>query len=205
MRRVIRPYVILLLMLTESSCSFLSKEEVSITIGSYPKDANIYVDDQLYGKTPSIINLIPDKDKVVTLKKSGWEDKGVTLKSVFSLRKDRTKEYRRCKLDLYGFIFIFPIVGLKSVHCYDFDSRSYYLEMNKGNSSLTREQARVPNTKSIAQINPHRVYKNKGTQTRQNKQYKYLNIMPAALKEERNTNNYLPKSNTNNNDNYHYW
>ncbi|MCE3255053.1 MAG: hypothetical protein K0R25_547 [Rickettsiaceae bacterium] len=129
-RQILRIFVSSLMLISVStSCAFSNLKTVSLTIGTDPVGASIYVDGVYYGKTATEINVVPDKNYSVRLEKEGYQTINFELESRFSMRKGRDGENTTCKMDLLGSVLIFPIMGWKSVYCRDFTQRLYNFDL----------------------------------------------------------------------------
>ena len=123
--------IVIILIFSISSCAFKNQPTVFVTIDSEPSGAKIFVDDIYYGDTAKAISLIPNKNHHLRLIKDGYQTINYDLETKFSMRKNRQEEYGRCKVDLIGSIFIFPIMGLKSLYCRDFTKELYNFELTQ--------------------------------------------------------------------------
>jgi hypothetical protein len=119
-----------------SSCSFFNKKTVELGVDSFPKGAEIYVNDQYYGVTPAVIN-IPPKDGFVTLNKRGY---GTTsFKTPIFIGSVRTHadgsvdaDGVRCILDMASVIFSF---GAYTGKCADFKEKQHKITIPNNYSS----------------------------------------------------------------------
>ena len=119
-----------------SSCSFFNKKTVELGVDSFPKGAEIYVNDQYYGVTPAVINL-PPKDGFVTLNKRGY---GTTsFKTPIFIGSVRThadgsvnSDGVRCILDMASVIFSF---GAYTGKCADFKEKQHKITIPNNYSS----------------------------------------------------------------------
>jgi hypothetical protein len=119
-----------------SSCSFFNKKTVELGVDSFPKGAEIYVNDQYYGVTPAVIN-IPPKDGFVTLNKRGY---GTTsFKTPIFIGSVRTHadgsvnaDGVRCILDMASVIFSF---GAYTGKCSDFKEKQHKITIPNNYSS----------------------------------------------------------------------
>jgi len=119
-----------------SSCSFFNKKTVELGVDSFPRGAEIYVNDQYYGVTPAVINL-PPKDGFVTLNKRGY---GTTsFKTPIFIGSVRTHadgsvdaDGVRCILDMASVIFSF---GAYTGKCSDFKEKQYKITIPNNYSS----------------------------------------------------------------------
>jgi hypothetical protein len=119
-----------------SSCSFFNKKTVELGVDSFPKGAEIYVNDQYYGVTPAVINL-PPKDGFVTLNKRGY---GTTsFKTPIFIGAVRTHadgsvdaDGVRCILDMASVIFSF---GAYTGKCSDFKEKQHKITIPNNYSS----------------------------------------------------------------------
>ena len=119
-----------------SSCSFFNKKTVELGVDSFPKGAEIYVNDQYYGVTPAVINL-PPKDGFVTLNKRGY---GTTsFKTPIFIGSVRTHadgsvnaDGVRCILDMASVIFSF---GAYTGKCADFKEKQHKITIPNNYSS----------------------------------------------------------------------
>ena len=128
--------IVLFLILSTFSCSFLNSHAVVITVDSDPIGAKIYIDDVYYGNTVREISLIPDKNYHLKLQKDGYKAVNVEIKTTFSFRKyDLQADYARCRLDFLGSILIFPLFALKSPQCRDFTQKLYSFDLVPETSS----------------------------------------------------------------------
>ncbi|MES2678126.1 MAG: PEGA domain-containing protein [Pseudomonadota bacterium] len=121
--RIILPILII------SSCSLRNQPTVIITADSEPSGAKILIDGVYYGDTPKEVHLIPDKNYQLKLIKDGYQQINYEMETKFNMRKDRQEESGRCNSDLLGSIFIFPLIGLKSLYCRDFTKELYSFEL----------------------------------------------------------------------------
>ncbi|MFT6332467.1 MAG: hypothetical protein ACJAW3_000804 [Lentimonas sp.] len=122
-------FLLSLLVIILSSCSFRNDAFVTLTIDSEPGNAKIYVDGTYYGTTVKEIRLVPDKNHILELRKEGYKIVTHELRTSFTMRIRRAYDKKRCRLDFIGSIFILPYFGLKSVHCRDFSRELYSFEL----------------------------------------------------------------------------
>lgn len=126
-----------------SACSYLNNKKVVVFVNSDPVGANIYVDDKFYGTTPRDLEVVPDKNYLLTVKKEGYVTKSVELKSENSFRLNARYDgfdTRRCVIDALGSVFVIPYIAFRSVYCRNFSQNSYNFdldEMSKPISSAT--------------------------------------------------------------------
>jgi hypothetical protein len=119
-----------------SSCSFFNKKTVELGVDSFPRGAEIYVNDQYHGVTPAVINITP-KDGFVTLNKRGY---GTTsFKTPIFIGAVRTHadgsvdaDGVRCILDMASVIFSF---GAYTGRCSDFKEKQYKITIPNNFSS----------------------------------------------------------------------
>ncbi len=119
-----------------TSCSFFNKKTVELGIDSFPRGAEIYINDQYYGVTPTVIN-IPPKDGFVTLNKRGY---GTTsFKTPIFIGSVRTHangsvdaDGVRCILDMASVIFSF---GAYTGKCADFKEKQHKITIPNNYSS----------------------------------------------------------------------
>ena len=119
-----------------SSCSFFNKKTVELGVDSFPRGAEIYVNDQYHGVTPTVINL-PPKDGFVTLNKRGY---GTTsFKTPIFIGSVRThadgsvnSDGVRCILDMASVIFSF---GAYTGKCADFKEKQHKITIPNNYSS----------------------------------------------------------------------
>ena len=119
-----------------SSCSFFNKKTVELGVDSFPRGAEIYVNDQYHGVTPAVIN-IPPKDGFVTLNKRGY---GTTsFKTPIFIGSVRTHadgsvnaDGVRCILDMASVIFSF---GAYTGKCADFKEKQHKITIPNNYSS----------------------------------------------------------------------
>ena len=109
-----------------SSCSFFNKKTVELGIDSFPSGAEIYINDQYKGETPTIIN-IPPKENFITLNKRGYGT--ASFKTPIFFGAIRTKadgsinaDGVRCLLDMTSVIFSFHAY---TGRCADFKEKQY--------------------------------------------------------------------------------
>ena len=119
-----------------SSCSFFNKKTVELGVDSFPRGAEIYVNDQYHGVTPAVIN-IPPKDGFVTLNKRGY---GTTsFKTPIFIGAVRTHangsvdaDGVRCILDM---VSVFFSVGAYTGRCSDFKEKQHKITIPNNYSS----------------------------------------------------------------------
>ncbi len=119
-----------------SSCSFFNKKTVELGVDSFPRGAEIYVNDQYHGVTPAVINILP-KDGFVTLNKRGY---GTTsFKTPIFIGSVRThadgsvnSDGVRCILDMASVIFSF---GAYTGKCADFKEKQHKITIPNNYSS----------------------------------------------------------------------
>jgi len=118
--------LIILLLIIISSCASLNKNYVSVPFASNPAGAILYIDQQYVGKTPIIINVAPDKNKIATFIYK-QQKKDLNMKIISSIRENRnnTLDKVRCLLDSVGMIFIVPAMSAMSIKCKDFSKKIY--------------------------------------------------------------------------------
>jgi len=120
-----------------SACSFFNNKFVELSVDSNPRGANIYINDQLYGKTPAVINVEP-KDLFVILDKPNY---GMTsFKASIFTGSIRTKangkinaDGARCLLDMSSVIFFFQVYTGK---CADFKEKQYFINIPHNSNAL---------------------------------------------------------------------
>lgn len=120
-----------------SSCSFFNNKFVELSVDSNPRGANIYINDQNYGKTPAVLNIEP-KDLFITLDKPNY---GMTTFKVDTfLGSIRTKangkinaDGVRCLLDLSSVIFFFQAYTGK---CADFKEKKHFISIPRNSNTL---------------------------------------------------------------------
>lgn len=119
-----------------SSCSFFNKKTVELGVDSFPQGAEIFVNDQYYGVTPAVINLLP-KEGFVTLNKRGY---GTTsFKTPIFIGAVRTHadgsvdaDGVRCILDMVSVFFSF---GAYTGYCSDFKEKQHKITIPNNYSS----------------------------------------------------------------------
>lgn len=124
---------ILALVTSLGGCSLLNKKEVVVLVDSDPVGADIYVDNQLYGKTPGIIEVMPDKDRQLVVKKNGYIPQSAIMESEYSLRKNARKDdsdSKRCTLDAIGSFWVVPYFVLRSIYCRNFTQNIYSFDLD---------------------------------------------------------------------------
>jgi hypothetical protein len=114
-----------------TACSYINTKYVSIVIDSEPSGAKFYIDGKYVDITTNEINLVPDKDKELTVEKAGYYPARRILKTSNNLRETRSTHYKKCRTDFLGSIFILPIFAWKSPHCRDFSKKVYTVELAK--------------------------------------------------------------------------
>ncbi len=127
----------LIILFALSSCSFFNKKVVELAIDSNPRGANIYINDQLYGKTPAVINVEP-RDLFVILDKPNY---GMTsFKAPIFMGSIRTKangkinaDGVRCLLDMSSIIFFFQAY---SGNCTDFKEKQHFVNIPNNSHQL---------------------------------------------------------------------
>ena len=119
-----------------SSCSFFNKKTVELGIDSFPSGAEIYINDQYKGETPTIIN-IPPKENFITLNKKGYGT--ASFKTPIFFGAIRTKadgsinaDGVRCLLDMTSVIFSFHAY---TGRCADFKEKQYKINIPNNYSS----------------------------------------------------------------------
>jgi len=116
-----------------TSCSFMNEKYVIVPFSSNPQGADIYIDNQYQGKTPSNIKIIPNKNYKATFIKYGYQRKNLNLETWkwVSIRENRNNfgDSARCFLDALSMVLILPIAALTSVHCKDFTKKNYNAEL----------------------------------------------------------------------------
>jgi hypothetical protein len=119
-----------------SSCSFFNKKTVELAIDSSPRGAEIYINDQYKGETPTIIN-IPPQENFVTLNKRGYGT--ASFKTPIFMGSIRTKadgsinaDGVRCLLDMASVIFSFHAYTGK---CADFKEKQHKINIPNNYSS----------------------------------------------------------------------
>ena len=119
-----------------SSCSFFNKKTVELAIDSFPRGAEIYINDQYKGETPTIIN-IPPQENFVTLNKRGYGT--ASFKTPIFMGSIRTKadgsidaDGVRCLLDMASVIFSFHAYTGK---CADFKEKQHKINIPNNYSS----------------------------------------------------------------------
>lgn len=125
--------IILVLVIFLSNCSRMNRDTVNVFIDSDPSGSDVYINDQYYGQTPTIAEVVPDKDYQLVVKKNGFISKSITMESAYSLRKGArydTPDYKRCVLDTIGSFLIFPYFSLHSVKCRNFTQNRYVLHLD---------------------------------------------------------------------------
>lgn len=84
--RLFKLYVASLLIVALSGCASIAGDNTrTVKVTSKPAGANIYVDNQRYGKTPASVTL-PTYiygGKTVTLKKAGYSDETIPVNTAF--------------------------------------------------------------------------------------------------------------------------
>ncbi len=119
-----------------SSCSFFNKKTVELGIDSVPRGAEIYVNDEYKGETPTVINIFP-KESFVILNKKGYGT--ASFKTPIFFGAIRTKangsinaDGVRCFLDMTSVIFSFHAYTGK---CADFKEKQYKIVIPSNYSS----------------------------------------------------------------------
>ena len=109
-----------------TSCAFLNEDYVSVPFSSNPPGASLYIDQNYAGKTPTKVNIIPNKKKIATFV-YGNQKKNVPMEIFSSLRenRDNSADTIRCLLDSLGIIFIIPAASITSIKCKDFNKKEY--------------------------------------------------------------------------------
>lgn len=109
-----------------SSCSFFNDEHIMLPMASNPSGANIYIDNKLYGKTPSNIKIVPKKNYTATFVKPGYGSASVPLEVWASVRGHRGgNDNTRCVLD----VLTLPITMYFSSKCWDFKKKGYFVNI----------------------------------------------------------------------------
>jgi hypothetical protein len=110
-----------------TSCARLNEDRVTIKIHSYPANADLYVNNAYYGKTPIDISLLPDsRDYKATIIGKDYR-KTIDLETWYSVREGRGSENTRCVLDAFGSFLILPMASFLSIKCRDFKKREYLI------------------------------------------------------------------------------
>ena len=121
--------ILAILSLMLASCSFMNEKYVIVPFSSNPQGADIYINNQYQGKTPTNIKIIPDKNYQATFIKYGYKRKNLNLETFGwgSIRENRDNfgDSARCFLDALGMVLILPIAAFTSVHCKDFTEKIY--------------------------------------------------------------------------------
>lgn len=127
---------LLICLLILSSCSFFNKKTVELSIDSSPRGAEIYINDQYKGETPTIIK-IPPQENFVTLNKRGYGT--ASFKTPIFMGSIRTKadgsidaDGVRCLLDMASVIFSFHAYTGK---CADFKEKQHKINIPNNYSS----------------------------------------------------------------------
>jgi hypothetical protein len=127
-----------------SSCSFFNKKTVEINVDSFPRGAEIFINNQNYGETPATIN-IPPNDGIVILNKRGYGTASFrTPVFVGSIRTNANGNINadgfRCLLDMASVIFFFNAYTGK---CTDFKEKQYKISIPNNYSSNSFYESEV--------------------------------------------------------------
>jgi len=113
-----------------SACSFFNHKTVELSIDSSPRGAEIYINQEFFGKTPAVINVEP-KENIVSLNIGGYG--GSSFQPQVFLGAIRTHadgsinaDGVRCLLDLVSVIFSFQAYTGK---CADFKQKQYQISI----------------------------------------------------------------------------
>ena len=127
---------LLIIYFTLTSCAFFNKKTVEIKVDSSPQGAEIYINDQVFGETPAILN-IPPKEGFITLIKKGYGT--ASFKTPIFIGSVRTKvdgsinaDGFRCILDMASVIFFF---NAYTGRCSDFKEKQYFITIPNNYSS----------------------------------------------------------------------
>ena len=140
------PCLAILLLLIINSCALSNNEYIEVRIHTEPTGANIYINNIKYHNTTSaIVDLYPNKDYDILLKKSGYEDVFFTLRKKEYSRDNylkKNKQKRRCILDK---IFVFPLLLRRSspsyaMRCDGFDRNSHHIILKKRPEGQNRKE-----------------------------------------------------------------
>ena len=147
-----------------SSCSFFNKKTVELSIDSSPRGAEIYINDQYKGETPTIIN-IPPQENFVTLNKRGFGS--TSFKTPIYIGSIRTKadgsinaDGVRCLLDMVSVIFSFHAYTGK---CSDFKEKQHkiFIPNNYSSNSFYQSNNGYGSANNYNDINPSQNQLNK--------------------------------------------
>ena len=126
MKKLIIPIVLLAL---SSSCAMMmNKKNVDVSISSNPPGADIFIESQYYGKTPTTINIEP-RDYTAILNLEGYGTAQIKLESYQAVRRAEG-EGGRCIADTLGMIFVVPAFSAFSVYCRDFKQGEYSVNIS---------------------------------------------------------------------------
>ena len=119
-----------------SSCSFFNKKTVELGIDSFPRGAEIYVNDNYQGETPMVVNIAP-KDSFVTLNKRGYGTTSFKAPTFFGAIRTKADgsinaDGVRCFLDMTSVIFSFHAYTGK---CADFKEKQHKIIIPNNYSS----------------------------------------------------------------------
>lgn len=112
-----------ILLILSSSCAMMMNDSKTdkVRIDSSPQGADITIDGQYYGQTPSILD-IEAKNYTVKLDKKGYGSASLELSSWLSSTK------KGCVADSLGIIFIIPLYSLYN-YCGEFKQKDNFVQI----------------------------------------------------------------------------
>jgi hypothetical protein len=125
MKKIISNSIKLLIITCATSCSLLNNKTVTVPVSSSPPGANLYINDQFYGTTPTVVNLVPKGTYRATLVKEGYGSTKINMETWASVRGGRCGDTFRCVMDAMGTMLVLPAIGFLSVNCRDFKMENY--------------------------------------------------------------------------------
>ena len=123
----------IILIFAISSCSFFNSKTVPVSINSSPAGAGIYIDNQYYGDTPRVIQLVPNKNYQANIVKKGYGSANLNLETWLSVRGGRGADTTRCVLDVLGTMLVVPAIAFYN-NCNDFKQTAYSVSIVNSSS-----------------------------------------------------------------------